>query len=293
MHRAELIELQGEPPPTQEEVPEDEMEARLQQYFDRRVIELKTAAPLNKDGFEAAVRPVRETMHADSKQGLTDMKTLLKGGECVSEVLTSVYRVPRAGPISEAPVSRPVSVLPECGGCPTCRANESPPGTSPTEDVSVPPWSTGVDDLHGSLHSCFCEGSQFFVFYEAEDQGRSWSRTLETVARRCVQRGVRRIVAPQKVLDEWREKWRKLALRVFLDELETDWPDPTASLSVPELVYLPTGTSLPEHYLRGDEPRILILPAATTDPREPRRRLQDVCTSGYGSFTTFKNQIAL
>ena len=105
-----------------EEVPDDELEARLQRYFDRRVIEVKTAAPLNKEAFRDAIDPVRETMQADTEQGLTDMITLLKGEQCTSKILTQVYRVPRNGPLKEAPVSRSVSVFPECGGCPACRA---------------------------------------------------------------------------------------------------------------------------------------------------------------------------
>jgi superfamily II DNA or RNA helicase len=293
MHRAGLIELQGEPPPMSEEVPEDELEARLQRYFDQRVIEVKTAAPLNEEAFQEAIRPVRETMQADTEQGLKDMMTLLEGEKCTSEILSQVYRVPRSGSLDEAPVSRAVSVFPECGGCPACRADGTQLGVSSPEDVSVPPWSAGVDDVHASLRSLFREGKHYYVFYEAEDQGRTWSRTLETVVRNCVRRDVRRVIAPREVLDAWRERWRNRALRVFLDELQMGWPDPTASLSVPELVYLPTGTPLPAHYRHGDVPRILILPASTPHPRESHRLLQDVCASGYVSFAAFKNQIAL
>jgi len=293
MHRAGLLELQGEPPPTSKQLPEDELKDRLERYFNRRVIEVKTAAPLNETAFQDAIRPVRETMQEDTEQGLRDMMTLLKGGQCTSEILAQVYRVPRDGSLDEAPVSRSVSVLPECGGCPTCRATRSQPGISPPEDVSVPPWSASVDDVHASLRSLFREGERFYVFYDAKDQGRTWSRTLETVVRRCVQRDIRRVVAPPEVLDEWRERWRNRSLRVFLDELQNDWPDPTATLSVPEFVYLPAGISLPGHYLRGEAPRILILPASTPHPQDPHRLLQDVCTSGHVSFTTFKNQIAL
>jgi superfamily II DNA/RNA helicase len=293
MHRSGLIDLQGEPPPTKEEVPEDEMEDRLQQYFDKRVIEVKMAAPLNKDAFQDAIRPVRETMQADTEQGLVDMMTLLEGRQCAAEVLARVYRVPRDGPMDEAPVTRSVSVLPECGGCPACRDDGSQPGVSPSEEVSVPPWSAGVDDMHASLRSFFREGRQFYVFYDAEDQGRTWFRTLETAVRHCVQRGVRRVIAPREVLDKWRDRWRDRSLQVFLDELETDWPDPAATLSVPELVYLPSGTPLPANYVRGDSPRILIVPASTAHPRDSRRRLQDVCTSGYVSFPEFQSQIAL
>jgi len=293
MHRAGLLDLQGEPPPLPEEVPDDELEARLQRYFDRRVIEVKTAAPLNKEVFRDAIRPVRETMQADTEQGLTDMITLLKGEQCTSKILAQVYRVPRNGPLNEAPVSRSVSVFPECGGCPACRADGSQPGVSPSEDVSVPPWSASVHDVHASLRSLFREGTQFYVFYEAEDQGRTWTRTLEDVVRQCVRRDVRRVIAPREILDTWRERWRDRSLLVFLDELERDWPDPTATLPVPELVYLPTDTPLPAHYLRSNAPRILILPASTPHPHDSHRPLQDVCTSGYVSFAAFKNQIAL
>jgi superfamily II DNA/RNA helicase len=293
MHRAGLIELQGEPPPTPEEVPEDELEARLQRYFDRRVIKLKTVSPLNEETFADAIRPVRETMNADSEQGLTDMMTLLEGEQCAAEILARAYGVPRTGTLAESPVSRSVSVLPECGGCPACRSEGAQPGVSPSEYVSVPPWSADVNDVHASLQSLFREGKQFYVFYEAEDQGRSWARTLETAVRNCVRRDIRRVVAPADVLEKWRERWRGRALPVFLDELQTDLPDPTATLSVPELVYLPPGTPLPAHYLCGNVPRIVILPASTPHPHESRRQLRDVCTSGYASFATFKSQIAL
>lgn len=295
MHRAGLLELQGDAPPRNlDDLSKEERRKQLDAYQDSRLVKLKTAGPRDQEAFEEAMAPIREMMEEENKRGFRDMQALVTGEACVAETLTKVYQVPRKDTTHrDPPVSVPITVAPECGGCPACRARDSWLIASSPESVTMPTWQSEADDLHISLDDLFRDGPLLFVFYSQEDQGRSWSRSVQQVVYQCFQRGIRCVVAPKEQIESWRDQWEGTKDPVFLDTLLSDWPDPTAQLHIPELVYLSEGSDLGSWYIQKGAPRILILPASTRDPRAPHRRLQDTCPGTSIRFYTLKTTLSI
>lgn len=289
MHRAGLLRLEGEAPPQQhEEETDEEMQERLDEYYDHRVIELNMAAPRSKDEFEEAVLRRRMAMRRENEQGFEDMQTLLQGDRCVAKVLTSVYRVPRDGG-AEAPVTNPVSPIPACGGCPACRASERAPYAFPRSNAAMPGWDRS--EVHPSLKTLFKGGDLAVIFHESSDRDSRWERTARRIVRWCVARGIQRVVAPSDVINRWREAWRDRQLFVFLDDLTSEPIDPSAELDVPDLVFLPPDRPLPRQYLVPTVPRILFVPRQTPDPRRSSHLLWDTFRGTHFRFQAFRSEV--
>lgn len=292
MHRAGLLRLEGEAPPQQREGESDEeMQERLDEYYNHRVVELEMAAPRSEEEFEEAVRRRRMAMYRENDRGFEDMKRLLEADRCVADVLTSVYSVPRNGATdaTDPPVTNPIAPIPACGGCPVCRMSEQSPYAFPRSNATMPDWERAA--VHPSLQPLFREGDLAAIFHESSDRDSSWEGTARHVVRWCVERGIMRVIAPADIIDRWRKAWRGRRLFVFLDELESEPTDPSAELAVPDLVYLPSDVPLPEHYLVPTVPRILFIPKQTPDPRRSTHLLWDMFRGTHFRFQSFRSEV--
>lgn len=296
MHRAGLATMEGEPPPRQREDETDaDMRNRLAEYFDHRVVKLATTAPRDEELFRAKIEPMRERMFDDNERGFKDLQRLLSGNECVGDILASVYEIPRSplNPGTSAPTtSHHVQVQYACGGCPSCRQRERNVYAPDGGIATVPTWER--TDLHPSLEAIFGNEKLAIVCYGREDLNkRGWKRGLKRIIQKLVGLGIRRVVAPPAYSSTWREAWRRKALSVFVDDLDWGTPDPSTVLAIPDLVYIPTGTSLPPHCVHPPGPRLLLIPEGTMDPHSRGRELWDMHAGPSFGYQSFKAKLNL
>jgi hypothetical protein len=284
MHRAEMLKIDGEPPPEFSQFAEKEawIEA-LERHSVHRVLRLLDDRHLDKARWDQRVEKTRSTIRREARQGFDDMKRLLEKDTCVANVFASVYR--QNGDTGRGSIG----VAKACGGCPACReaGRERHPDPMPRP---YPVWDGTVSHLHDRLRHRIGEDGQLCLFFTSEDPRRRWKRKLVRAMRTFVRLGTRVIAAPQRVLDLLSEEGIGQKQPVFFvpipqpHDVMGHFPD------LPHLIYCPTRETLSTAHLsyNGKAGRILVAPRDAPDPRAPRRRLRMMMPTVFNWGTFFK-----
>ena len=288
MHRAGLISLDGEPPPTLGDLPEDtepeQLLTLLQDYSGHRVVRIREGGHLRRETWEKRVEPERRRIEEQTKWGLEAMKRLLRGEDCVAEYFRDTYSVQSGEDEGMPAVS--INVATACGGCHACRRegharDPVPPGRP------RPVWETDDPPLHSSLKQLLREENKLTVFISPSDRERRWRRTLAKVIRWAIDRGVRAVVADPDTLEMLREQ--NIGVRpfaFFYHEYK-----PFFMPDVPHIIFDAKGDFVRDGVIsyNGASPHILLAPSGLSDPRAPYRAL-DVSMPGLTMrWRTFMN----
>ena len=288
MHRAGMVGLDGEPPPSYSDFEEKEdWEDALDQHDHRRVIRLLDDRHSDGERWEQQVEPIRRRIREETRQGLDAMKHILSGEACVADTFAFVYRQDR-GPGG----SGSVGVSKTCGGCPACRAAGRARHPEPMPRP-YPVWQGAVSHLHGHLRRKIGEEGCLYLFFTSEERQRRWKRKLVDAVRMFIRFGVRAIAAPQTFLDILSEEGVGKKQAVFFVPI-TGTHDVMAHLpDVPHLIYCPEREHLREAHVsyKGEAGRILLAPREVKDPREPRRLLRMMVPGVPYRWKTFFNQL--
>lgn len=290
MHRAGLISLDGEPPPTLEDLPEDADPERLltllEDYSAHRVVRIRDGGHLRPQVWEKRVKPERRRIEDQTERGLKSMKRLLRGEDCVADQFHDTYSVRMRGDKDMPPVS--IHAATACGGCHACRREGHKRDTIPP-GRSTPVWDLDDPMLHTSLKQVLHDKRTLTVFISPPDRDRRWRRTLAKAIKWAINRGIHAVVADPDTLDMLREQ--KIGIRPFAffyhDYKPLFMPD------IPHIIYDAKGDFVRDGAIshNGTSPRILLAPSGLSDPRAPYRTL-DVSMPGLTMrWRTFMNYI--
>jgi ATP-dependent DNA helicase RecQ len=286
MARAALLRLDGEPPPTYKTVSDgadkgfdvvkriSEQSPDIEQYRNRRIVKILDQYHLSEDAWSDKVAPLRVSARHFSQRNLELMRQVLSGQECISRALSETYS------IAAKPGRGGVAVEASCGGCAGCRNA----GTGPFCGSVHAPWPVWrKESLIGDvLRSMLSRNSMLAIFYE-DGRGREWKRHRSEVVLWLAGQGVRNIVAPRELLEEWQTlDWKSnLVFFTALDELvvpRLPW--------LPTMIYHPTNLPAPPDFYRRssrgmrqtESPpvTVVLFPRTAVDPRATHRVLMDV-----------------
>jgi ATP-dependent DNA helicase RecQ len=304
MARAGLLRLDGESPPqlkgstTADQFDAEFSEDQIQQlyrdfetYENRRVVIILDHHHLNERVWDAKVSPVRTASHHFSQQSLKLLQTILSGTKCITEALQATYSIrSNSGPGA--------AVSAACGGCSFCRNSKLQPWSDP-EHVPWPVWHNR-SEVGEVLRSTLGTNGTVGIFYE-EHRSREWKRHRNSLVLWLANQGIRNIVAPLTLLEEWRVlDWKERT--VFFTPIENlilgrlPW--------LPTLVFHPDNQTVPNHlYHRSpfgngieaiEAPAtVVMLPVKAIDPNATHRLLLDVWPGRSLAFDELKAMVGI
>lgn len=304
MARAGLLRLDGEPPPTYRkttDTADDKAESTekesqqtldIERYRNRRIVKILDQHHLTEDVWAEKVGPLRKSAHRFSQRNLGLLKDALSGQECISAVLSETYSIPAK------PGRSGVAVEISCGGCPFCRSMGSKPYCGSIH-APWPVWrrTFPVGDV---LRSMLSRHNMLAIFYEA-GRGREWNRHRNAVVLWLAAQGIRSVVAPRELLEEWLTlDWKSyLVCFTAIDELvmpRLPW--------LPTMVFHPTNLPAPAGLYRRDhggtkddgdlsQTTVVLFPRTTVDPAAPHRMLMDVWPERGVNFQELRSKEAI
>ncbi len=304
MARAGLLRLDGEAPPQLKSTtvadrfdtePTDEQIQQLYREFEayenRRVVVILDNHHLSEDTWTAKVSPARLASRQFSQRSLNLLRTILSGTKCITESLQETYSIrSNSGPGA--------AVSAACGGCSFCRKSKLQPWCDP-EYVPWPVWhnNSGVGE---ALRTILAPNEALAIFYE-EQRSREWKRHRDAIIRWLSTQGIRNVVAPSPLLEEWRGlDWKDRT--VFFTPIEDlilarlPW--------LPTLVFHPSDQPVPRHlYHRSPFPNaadgisppatVAMLPLTAIDPNATHRLLVDVWPGRSLEFDELKTMVGI
>lgn len=297
MSRSGLIELDSEDPPQWgeggEELDVDELaqvyQEKLQDYLSHRVVRIVNNEHLEFETWQRLVEPVRNRTYKFSKRSIQLMEELINGTRCLSEIFEEIYTIKKRDIL---PGLKPVAVSRSCGGCPSCRRIGNGPfaGFAPT---SLPIWPPSVK-LGGELGRLLGGREILAIFYQTfRLQEKRDLRKWSTLISWFISQGIRNLVAPKELLDQFRQATKKVpdAFVFFCEEFK-----PLFMQKVPSLIIHMEGVPVTESYYRTgifSAPRILLLPAGAEDPGKGHCLLVDTIQCKKYSLEEFCMEVGL
>jgi hypothetical protein len=304
MARAGLLRLDGEAPPQLkntskpnqvETEPTDEQMQQLyrdfEEYENRRVVIILDQHHLSENTWTAKVSPARIASRQFSQRSLSLLQTILSGTKCITESLVETYSIR-----SDSGPGAAVSAA--CGGCSFCRKAKLQPWCD-AEFVPWPVWH-GSSQVGEALHTLLAPNKTLAIFYE-EQRSREWKRHRDAVVLWLANQGIRNVVGPLSLLEEWRAlDWKDRTIFFTpIDDLilaRLPW--------LPTLVYHPPNRPVPSHlYHRSPFPggangiqpptTVTMLPVSAVDPNASHRLLHDVWPGRNLAFDELKTMVGI
>jgi len=281
MSRANLIEIDAEPPPQRFKFDSNEAFSKaIAQHRGLRTIQIRNDYHLSPETWQELVEPARNQRQQWASRSLSLMREALQSKRCTSEIFAEAYRIPARS----SPPRRRVHVERSCGGCPFCRQQKAAPfsGVMP---VPLPVWQESNFQVGEVLLELLAGESVLVIFYGVM-QSRQAERDRNRLLQRLIREGILSIVAPQSMHDVFSKSL------VFLFE---DY-QPLQMPKVPTLIYHPQDKALPSHYCQPFKPGIpliLFLPEDIPDPNANHRKLQDVWTGRSFRLDILRGELGL
>lgn len=277
MARAGMIELQSQPPSRivqQEDEADSAFELRSDehwsQYFQRAVIGMTDFGHMNQERFEALIAEERQRAFDAATQNRALLDELLGGASEVSLLLDKLYR-------SNAP-GRSVIVSRACGGCPIHRRE----GTANTNYPAPPAY--GIEHVGHFDLSLFA--SRFPQLHLEDPIIFPVDEPIDDAALVLLLRDFAAMFGVREIGMQaaFRERNPSLAVLhkhsddhvLLLQSLEEETLRPS-SYELPRVsLWTEVAAKLPTHLLIMKRPlHVIIAPASTPDPQNPRRRIAD------------------
>lgn len=265
LHRARVIRLEAEPPPTRREGEDEaEWQARLEEAFaqyERRAV-VRLLKPIESDAtWETDVAEARRATREADEEAFRALTDVLERGAPACERLAGYYTIRRPVPGVEADL--PIRVAASCGGCPVCRAR----GTSP-RDLVAPESQAVIGGPHRTWGTTYLHDmtSDVPLVVLADSPKPS---DFERLIRRLTDRGLGRLDLGGDYEPTSRVRRLLATSRVLV---EPSW-DPFTTICLPSLLLRVT-TAPNRHDLdAGGVARILVV---SRDRRDPRHATQSV-----------------
>jgi hypothetical protein len=303
MHRAGLIQLDAESPPTLDEILDDrtpssdlteneqkKVEDAYAEHRRTRTVEITTKRNhLSRQVWDELIAPLRKKIKQENETGFAVMKEMVNrpSETCVANRFRQMYRIP-------ARQSREkVMVAPACGGCPACREDERSDRVAPyryAPDVQIPQWRHPPEKIPDVLQNLLDGHSLLTILYDRSARGRKWERRLRRFIRWFERLGSYYVVASDERLSSLRKNWQGTHMPVFL---ETPGDDEDR-LMLPEVVLAHDMSNHPRTIVLppSDRIRILITPDDTINPIRRRGLLRDTLNSPTYRFESLKTRFA-
>jgi ATP-dependent DNA helicase RecQ len=284
MSRAELIEIDAEPPPQKADFDEESYKQALENYRNLRVVRVLQNSHLDLETWQRMVEPARKQRQKWAERSLALMREALQPRRCISEIFSEAYSVPAR----EVPYRSRVHVERSCGGCPVCRDKgvEAFAGGVP---LPLPVWSEPSSSVGRPLQSLLDGEALLLIFYESFEDKRT-GRNRDKLFRWLIEQGIRNVIAPM----ELHKIFAKQAgdFPIFLFESYS----PLQMLKIPTLIFHSESEILSERWLLPPEqrcPRIILLPKTTPDPMTEHRNLEKVFNGRSFHFDDLCTEVAL
>jgi hypothetical protein len=196
MMRAGLIRLDAEPPPTAQELADDDVNDAFRSYVTAAVVEVLHAGHLDAETWRSLVEPARRRTIRSSIEGWELMLTALDGTSDLGALFAEAYQVGAETTLGRAAVTLPQR---SCAGCANCREHGRQPyagyGAFP-EPVRAPAVavSSTLRDVVGG------DGGSLLVTIDPRPIRRRqrWPEFIE-ILNALVRHGIRLLSAPPSV----------------------------------------------------------------------------------------------
>ncbi|MCY6493401.1 protein DpdF [Leptolyngbya sp. GGD] len=267
MSRANLLEIDAEPPPQRKDFDEVGFKKVLEDYHNMRTVRILNDSHLDEKTWHDLVEPTRTQRQYWAEHSLKLMREALQPKRCISEILAEAYRIPSR----QFPARNRVHVERSCGGCPVCRKQ----GMKPFSGVvpqPAPVWDTPFFSVGEALQTHLDGESLLLVFYNSfEDEEADYARAR--LFKWFINQGIANIVAPVELHETFARQADKLPIFLF-EEFR-----PLQMLNIPTLISHSQDKDLPLRYLlppKNAVPRVVFLPEDTLDPASQHRQLKNV-----------------
>jgi ATP-dependent DNA helicase RecQ len=268
---------------------------------DYRLVKIIDEKHLDESRWGKVFEPIRQKSRSSEVKSLNLMKQFLSGEYCVSEILPSIYRIPKR----EYPYRKEINVAIACGGCPSCRKSNLTPFASPASS-NVIQWPTAKESEHDYLHTFLGDEDQRLVMFYPSTVGNfmslpkreqhKWGLLLGWF----LEQGVQHIVGNHDFLAMVKQDSILLKDKiVFLTDIDSIpawfvWPN------VRTLVLHPVHSQLMRPFqrrLNGDHKpsmaEIYFLPEMIKDPVNQNRKFKDVLSLRQYTIDEFKLEVGL
>lgn len=262
-------------PPTPGEDPE-EFEARREAFFEDAkthvLVEIRTGDATNHERWMQAIERQRRTVAAEQQASLRQIRTVLRGEECVGVLVGKYYTLHRDGGRLRTEVN--------CRGCPQCRATRKADpenglyrkGLDPHPPVRA--WPGSVADPLAHVHST---SPWLSIWWENEDDRRY---LLQGFLERLVERRMNVFGGPgltAELAAALQETAQQIPVITDLDgDLAENFSEPVAWLLTPETTRL-DGPILNRFGIGA--PTYLLHSRDLADPDRPNARFADTHSS--------------
>lgn len=213
------------------------------------------------------IEPVRKTLLSTCRERLYGMQALMSGQGCPAGQLMDLYALNDGGEV--------LPVVPACGGCAACRRTEEQGWYAVRPSPPAAPWPVGT--LSPRLLRHLVKGRGLFE-RDTESFGKtSQRRVVRELMNGFWDDGMRKCIvlgnAPEAVLDALAERpW------CTAQADDSKWLSSNGLPPGPVVVWIGTGTTVPEHGFAAREPgheRLFIVPAGMLNPNRPGRLVRE------------------
>ncbi|MGG3471328.1 protein DpdF [Neobacillus pocheonensis] len=291
MSRAGLIELMWEERNKDEEAVGS----------DYRLVKIIDEKHLDESRWGQGFEPIRQKSRESEVKSLNLMKQFLKGESCVSEILPSIYRIPKR----EFPYRKEINVAIACGGCPSCRRSNLKPFASPASSTVIQ-WPSAEPIQTDFLQTFLGDVDQRMVMFYPSTVGRFMllpkreQHQWRMLFRWFIEQDVQHIIGNNDFLEMLKQDAKLLKDKiVFLTNIDSIsgwfvWPN------VRTFVFHPINSQLMRPIQRrlnvNHNPsmvEIYFLPDMIKDPSNPNRRFKDVLSLRHYTMDEFKLEVGL
>lgn len=265
LHRAGVVRLEAEPPPTRREAEDEaEWQARLEEAFaqyERRAV-VRLLKPIEDDAtWETDVANARQATRQADEEAFRALTDVLERDAAACERLADYYTIRRAVPGVETEL--PVRVASSCGGCPVCRIR----GTSP-RDLVAPESQASIGGTHRTWGTTYLHDMTADVPLVVVTDSPKPS-DFERLIRRLTDRGLGRLDLGADYIPTGRVHRLLAASRVVV---EPSW-DPFTTIRLPSLLLRVNTSPNRQDLDAGGVARIVVV---ARDRRDPRHATQSI-----------------